>query len=62
MKEESAKETNSGKRPYTKPAVAKVPLIPEEAVLAACKSGTARGPGQSPRCNKKLPVCSSIGS
>jgi len=35
------------KKPYEKPQVKQVMLKPEEAVLGACKSSSARGPIQS---------------
>jgi len=60
VKDQPEPAANTGKKPYTKPAVAKVPLIPEEAVLGACKSTSTRGPIQS-RCNRFI-ACSTIGS
>lgn len=53
-------DSSSGKKPYTKPAVAKVPLAPEEAVLASCKTASAKGPLQG-KCNKPS-TCRTIGS
>ncbi len=32
------------KKPYTKPSVKKVQLLPEEAVLGACKASSISGP------------------
>jgi hypothetical protein len=53
-------EAQARKKPYTKPAVAKVPLAPEEAVLGACKSGSTRGP-VAIRCSTPF-ACRTIGS
>ena len=60
MKDERESDVSSGKRPYTKPAVTKVPLIPEEAVLGACKSSIAKGPVQK-KCSAPI-ACRTIGS
>ena len=50
------------KKPYSAPAVEKVPLRPEEAVLGACKSTLVAGP-MSGRCKPPaIPPCSSLGS
>lgn len=48
------------KQPYEKPAVRRVILRPEEAVLAACKTPKIAGPGQT-RCGVPGP-CSSLRS
>lgn len=44
------------KKPLRRPEVKKVPLVPEEAVLASCKMSTAStGPGGAMgRCNNNL--------
>jgi hypothetical protein len=60
VKEKPESDVGAAKKPYTKPAVAKVPLAPEEAVLGACKSPSARGPVQTP-CNRFL-MCRTLGS
>ena len=38
------RKKNKAKRSYTKPAVKRVPLRPEEAVLGACKVSGSFGP------------------
>jgi hypothetical protein len=48
------------KKPYVKPEVKSVTLRPEEAVLAACKTGAISGPGQL-TCALPAP-CSSLAS
>ena len=52
------------KKLYEKPHIKKVKLAPEEAVLQACKTGTAGGWGASPqRCKLRSGVeCSAQGS
>ncbi len=52
------------KKLYEKPHIKKVKLAPEEAVLQACKTGTAGGWGVSPqRCKLKAgTLCSALGS
>ncbi len=35
----------NSKKPYQKPQLQEVKLVPEEAVLAACKTATGRGTG-----------------
>lgn len=50
----------SGKKPYEKPTIAKVPLRPEEAVLGFCKTSTSFGPLQG-SCLSPT-ACSSPGS
>ena len=42
------------KKLYEKPSIKKVKLVPEEAVLTGCKTGTAGGWGNLPqRCTLK---------
>jgi len=48
------------KKPYKKPAMKRVALRPEEAVLGFCKKAAASGPLQS-GCNNPS-NCSSLGS
>ena len=52
------------KKLYEKPHIKKVKLVPEEAVLQACKTGTAGGWGASPqRCKLRSGTeCSAMGS
>ena len=47
------------KKPYKKPILNKVKLIPEEAVLGVCKNDLAAGPNQS-QCI--VPQCFNQGS
>jgi hypothetical protein len=44
-----------GKRSYQKPQIKEVRLIPEEAVLANCKSATGTN-SKSPRC-RSIAAC-----
>ncbi len=60
MDKEPKQEIEQPKKPYTKPALAKVPLRPEEAVLAFCKTTTSAGPLQA-ACNSPT-NCSTIGT
>jgi len=50
------------KRPYQKPTFAVVALRPDEAVLGACKTNGASGPGNRGRCRSVGVNCSSQGS
>lgn len=50
------------KKPYEKPSVRAIPLRPDEAVLAVCKSSNHSGPGGGANCNPVGPVCSVFGS
>ena len=47
------------KKPYKKPTLNKVTLIPEEAVLGVCKNNLSAGPNQS-QCI--VPQCFNQGS
>jgi len=49
------------RRVYQAPVMALVQLRPEEAVLAACKTGTIVGPGSSGCADLGVP-CSTLGS
>ena len=49
------------KKPYEKPAFVVVALRPDEAVLGACKTNGASGPGNRGRC-RSIGNCSSQGS
>lgn len=60
MDDKPKQEIEQLKKPYTKPALAKVPLRPEEAVLAFCKTTTSAGPLQS-ACSSPS-ACSTIGT
>ncbi len=47
------------RKPYKKPTLKQVKLVPEEAVLGVCKNETATGPSQS-QC--LIPQCFNAGS
>ena len=47
------------RKPYKKPTLKQVKLVPEEAVLGVCKNETAAGPNQS-QC--LIPQCFNAGS
>ena len=49
------------KKAYQKPRLVQIALRPDEAVLGACKSGSASGPGNRGKCTSLSP-CSSQGS
>ncbi len=53
-------DAGTRKKPYTKPAVVKVTLLPEEAVLATCKTDRSKGPATG-KCDKPF-ACQTIGS
>ena len=53
------REDNMHKKPYKKPTLNQVKLVPEEAVLGVCKSETQAGPNQS-QC--LIPQCFNAGS
>lgn len=40
------------RKPYQKPEIKQVDLVPEEAVLSACKLDTGIGTGPAPNCYK----------
>jgi len=48
------------RKPYVKPEILEVPLRPEEAVLAGCKTGSKSGSTQS-RCSQPS-KCSTLTS
>ncbi|MFN0063358.1 MAG: hypothetical protein ACKVPX_12700 [Myxococcaceae bacterium] len=49
------------KKPYNKPTLTQVDLRPDEAVLGACKTASAVGPGGGD-CNIALGGCATAGS
>lgn len=51
---------NEPKRPYLKPELVQVPLRPDEAVLAACK--TLAGGGGTTSCHATPNPCNTNGS
>lgn len=60
MNDTPERRRDGQKRAYAKPAVRRVALRPEEAVLGNCKTGTSVGPGQG-TC--QVPSnCSTVGS
>ena len=48
------------RKPYVKPAIASVNLIPDEAVLGNCKIGSSLGPTVT--CEIEAVSCSLVGS
>lgn len=58
---ETQNQGREARRVYQAPVMALVQLRPEEAVLAACKSSTVTGPGES-GCAPLGVNCSTIGS
>ena len=58
---ENSDSSPRSKKPYVKPAFVVVALRPDEAVLGACKTNGASGPGNRGRC-RSLGNCSSQGS
>ncbi len=47
------------RKPYKKPVLNKVKLVPEEAVLGVCKNSLSAGPNQN---NCLIPQCFNQGS
>lgn len=60
MSDDSRQQTNTNKKPYSKPDIDQVSLRPEEAVLGSCKTTKISGPGQ-PKCSTPS-ACSSLAS
>jgi hypothetical protein len=50
-------ETAEERRPYSKPRVQRVELVPEEAVLAACKGYDLSGPPGLAHCGLPFDAC-----
>ena len=51
------------RRPYEAPRLRRVSLVPDEAVLASCKTATTQGPlGASDKCTGIPTMCSHDGS
>jgi hypothetical protein len=51
-------EIKAKRRPYKKPEIEQVRLVPEEAVLTGCKMSTQSGPGDITGCNPQgRPKC-----
>jgi hypothetical protein len=54
---------NEPRRPYQAPALTRVHLVPDEAVLASCKNAATAGPLGAPfRCTGAPAMCSHDGS
>ena len=53
----------SSRRAYQPPRLTRVQLVPDEAVLASCKTATTQGPlGASEKCTGIPALCSHSGS
>ena len=51
------------RRPYRAPELRRVSLVPDEAVLASCKTAVTQGPlGASEKCTGTPALCSHSGS
>jgi hypothetical protein len=55
------REKNKAKRSYAKPAMKRVHLKPEEAVLGGCKTSDTSGPTHPSKCNVPI-ACSTLTS
>ncbi|HYV18137.1 MAG TPA: hypothetical protein VFC25_03800 [Verrucomicrobiae bacterium] len=54
---------SSSRRAYQPPRLTRVHLVPDEAVLASCKTATTQGPlGASAKCTGTPALCSHSGS
>lgn len=51
MTDPNRNSPNSRRQPYQKPVLVQIKLVVEEAIFAACKTGTVTGPG-GPGCTK----------
>ena len=49
------------KKPYLRPDIRQVELLPDEAVLGLCKTTGTTGPGGQ-SCNQAIFACATIGS
>lgn len=61
MSQDRDGEGTQRKKPYEKPAMVRIGLKPEEAVLGACKTSSAAGPANKRAC-KSIANCSTQGS
>ena len=61
MKRSTGRKKEDKRKPYVKPEVKQVPLRPEEAVLAACKTHHSGGPGFS-HCDHSGIACVDLSS
>ena len=59
---ETQNQGREARRVYQAPVMALVQLRPEEAVLAACKTGTVSGPGYSGCMDLGVPCNTTTGS
>ena len=63
MTEKPDRQGGAARRPYHSPALRRVSLVPNEAVLASCKTATVQGPqGASLKCTGVPSLCSHDGS
>jgi len=59
MKHNNTGNTAGGRRAYESPALKRVRLVPDEAVLASCKNNVTAGPaGPIQKCAANPAVCS----
>ena len=59
MSHNDKRDAAGGPRPYETPALRRVRLVPDEAVLASCKSNVTAGPaGAIQKCTGNPAVCS----
>jgi len=58
MKDGEDKGSRHVRKPYEAPGLRRVRLVPDEAVLASCKSNTVPGPlGPIQKCAGNPPIC-----
>jgi len=63
MSPKPARPDPSARRAYQPPRLTRVHLVPDEAVLASCKTATTQGPlGASAKCTGIPALCSHSGS
>jgi hypothetical protein len=59
MSHKDKRNAAGGPRPYETPALRRVRLVPDEAVLASCKNNNTAGPaGPIQKCATNPAVCS----
>ena len=59
MSRNKARNEGGGRRAYETPALRRVRLVPDEAVLASCKNNATAGPaGPIQKCATNPAVCS----
>ena len=63
MTRERSQAAAPPRRPYQAPLLRRVSLVPDEAVLASCKTDSTQGPqGASLKCTGAPALCSHNGS